>query len=620
MKRSLIIILSILLTQCAVAQQNVCYVSLKGSDNNSGSINSPFATIYRAQQFIRDEIAKKNGNYQIILRGGVYELNKPITFDAKHDVNQGSAIEFKAYPNEKVTISGGKTLLGTWVKINNNGLWKFNLASTPGNTPLLQSLFANGKRLKRASSDTLFTNGPAPQFSKLYKFGVYDFTSIRKLIKDSLNAFCAFTYSGTDLDNLKDIATADVIVYNSWEASWQRIYKIDKVNKIIYFKNPSAYPVGFYNTRIRYVVENSLDYLTKPGEWYLDSRNNSILYYAENGENPNNVQFVVPVLDTLLAAKGNGKQNILISNIKFSDINFSYSKSAWGVNLNQQQYGYKALLETYKRTNSQLYPWLDFTQGFSGDQAALDCGAAISLESCEKWVFNNCTFTHLGNYAVGIANYSNNNIISNCLFSDIGGGGIFIAFNYLGGLNKNFPNNISPAGNQVLNCTITNCGVIFPSGVGIGIMQANHTLISHNMIYNLPYSGISVGWTFSSSQDNYTSYNTIEYNHIYNVLQSLTDGGGIYTLGKQVGTIYKGNYIYNITRNKNASGAASNGFFFDVGSSALKLDSNVVYNIKNDAVRYNQTDASKINIGYNYLQGMNRNEELRNVIFKKILK
>ncbi len=623
MKKLCMIVVIEFISRVLFAQEPVvCYVSLKGSDNNSGSIEKPFASIYKAQEYIRHQRSIKPGNFTVILRGGVYELAKPISFNSQLDPDESGPIEFKAYPGEKVTISGGKILTGTWVKVPDHpSVWKLNLTSTFDIVPHFRSLFRNGTRLQRASSDTLISDGPLPQFARLYK--VYDFAALNQLEKNSLNVLSCFKYSDHDLDDLTDIDDAEALVYGSWEASWNRIYKIDKEHKAIYFRNPASYPDGFYpNPRIRYVIENSFDYLNKPGEWYFDAKGKNVFYYASSGENPNEVQFIAPVLDTILIAKGDGKANKLVSNIKFSNIDFSYSGSAWGVN--EIHFGIPFIHQLHDSCvseNKKRYPWLDFTQGFSSFQAALGCGSAITLEACKNWTFDHCSFLHLGNYAIGIIDYSSDNTISNCYISDIGGGGIMIAFNAPGGKLKWLPESISPTGNKVLDCVINNCGVIFPSGVGIGVMQANHTLVRHNLIYNMPYVGISVGWTFSLTLDNYTTYNTIEYNNIHDVMEKLNDGGGIYTLGKQVGCLYKGNFIYNVRRANNSIGAHNNGFFFDVGSCVLKVDSNVVFNAANEDKRFNLTDSTKTEFGYNYWEKATpSNKALKDIIYKKVLK
>gem|GEM_PF-3210351 len=595
-----------LLCQASVAQSiKQFYVSPNGSDANSGSINQPFATITKAQQYVQQQMVKDHGNYEVILRNGVYALKKPLVFDAKSFGNLNGSIEFKVYAGERATISGGAILPSTWVKSGQPNVWKLDVSSTLGSNPILQSLYKNDKRLERAGSDTLLTKGPISEFSKLY--GIYDFNAKNRLVKDSLNVFSGFTYDGNDLDNIADIDNAEVIVFNSWEASWHQIYKIDKKRKIIYFKNPATYPVGFFGPKVRYRIMNSSLYLNRPGEWYFDSQNKQILYYALKGENPNDASFVVPVLDAILTGTGDAEKNIYVSNIKFNGITFSYSKSAWG---------FSSTANVFRDNNKAHYPWLDFNVGFSGGQTAVDCGSAVTLLACKNWMFHNCKFDHLGNYAIGVSKYSDNNIIENCVIDDIGGGGVMIGFNYIGGKRTQWPESISPSGNIIRNCTIFDCGMIFTASVGIAVMQANHTLISRNTIYNLPYSGMSIGWTFSK-EDNYTSYNTIEYNHIYNVMKILADGGGIYTLGQQVGSVYKGNCISNISRSNKALGANNNGFFFDQYSSGMKVDSNVVYGIKNEAIRFNISNAANMQMGYNYFEKMNSNTDLIDMICGK---
>lgn len=210
-------------------EPGVCYVSLKGSDNNPGSLEKPFATIYKAQEYIRHERSAKPGNYTVVLRGGVYELAKPISFNAELDGDESGSVEFKSYQGEKAIISGGKVLAGTWAKVPDHpSVWKLNLSSTFDVVPHFRSLFKNGKRLQIASSDTLISDGPLPQFAKLYK--VYDFAALNQLERNSLNALSCFKYSDHDLDDLTDIDDADALVYGSWEASWNHIYKIDTVS------------------------------------------------------------------------------------------------------------------------------------------------------------------------------------------------------------------------------------------------------------------------------------------------------------------------------------------------------------------------------------------------------
>jgi hypothetical protein len=72
-------------------------------------------------------------------------------------------------------------------------------------------------------------------------------------------------------------------------------------------------------------------------------------------------------------------------------------------------------------------------------------------------------------------------------------------------------------------------------------------------------------------------------------MQKLADGGGIYTLGFQPGTVLRGNHIHDVHRTAFAHGGApNNGFFIDEGSKGFLFEANVVYRTSGGAVRFNQ--------------------------------
>jgi hypothetical protein len=101
----------------------------------------------------------------------------------------------------------------------------------------------------------------------------------------------------------------------------------------------------------------------------------------------------------------------------------------------------------------------------------------------------------------------------------------------------------------------------------------------------LPYTGISLGWNWSAAPT-VCEGNLVTANHIHHVVQLLSDGAGIYTLGRQPGTILRGNVIHDVT--VNAGRAESNGIFMDEGSSEMLVENNVIYNIAKSPVRFHK--------------------------------
>ncbi len=144
-----------------------------------------------------------------------------------------------------------------------------------------------------------------------------------------------------------------------------------------------------------------------------------------------------------------------------------------------------------------------------------------------------------------------------------------------------------PKGNRVVNNHVHACGVEFYGAVGIWVGIADGTVVAHNLVHGLPYTGISVGWQWNP-EPTPCRENHIELNHIYDVMNRLCDGGGIYTLGFQPGTVIRGNHIHDVHRSQYAQGAPNNGMFIDEGSKGYLFEHNVIYSTAAELVRFNQ--------------------------------
>lgn len=82
------------------------YVALDGADNANGSAENPFRTVERARTAVRDLRDLGIDEYaEIIIRGGEYFRFRPFVLTSR-DYN----MKISAYPGEKVTFSGGKTV------------------------------------------------------------------------------------------------------------------------------------------------------------------------------------------------------------------------------------------------------------------------------------------------------------------------------------------------------------------------------------------------------------------------------------------------------------------------------------------------------------------------------
>jgi hypothetical protein len=143
-----------------------------------------------------------------------------------------------------------------------------------------------------------------------------------------------------------------------------------------------------------------------------------------------------------------------------------------------------------------------------------------------------------------------------------------------------------PRGNRVLDNLVRDCGQRFYGAVGIWVGFAERTTIAHNLIHRLPYTGISVGWEWSTKPTSCRE-NIIEFNHVYDVMNRLCDGGCIYMLGLQPGTIVRGNHLHDVHRSFMAQGAPNNGMFIDEGSKGYHFERNVIHDTAAEPIRFN---------------------------------
>lgn len=96
--------------------------------------------------------------------------------------------------------------------------------------------------------------------------------------------------------------------------------------------------------------------------------------------------------------------------------------------------------------------------------------------------------------------------------------------------------------------------------------------ITHNEIWDLPYSAVCMGWGWNNYLDMTACRdNRINYNKLHDAMQRCLDGGGIYTLGRQPNSTQIGNHTYNMP---NPLGA----FYTDTGTSYYTFRDNVIEN------------------------------------------
>jgi len=145
------------------------FVAKNGNDSWSGKLpapnkdktDGPFASIKRARDVIR-QLKKDQGGLKepiiVMVREGKYFLPETVIFTGEDSGTKECPITYRAYPKEKVILSGGK-IVKNWKKFNQN-IWITDLPEVKEGKWKFRQLFFNGERQIRARTPNYNSNNP----------------------------------------------------------------------------------------------------------------------------------------------------------------------------------------------------------------------------------------------------------------------------------------------------------------------------------------------------------------------------------------------------------------------------------------------------------------------------
>jgi hypothetical protein len=543
------------------------YVSPNGNDSNTGTKENPFASLERAKIAIQNSIQKNNDEeYFVFMADGFYEIEKPVVFDSKY-FSTGKRIKVKALENERPVISGG-IRLQAWKK-DEAGFWHAELPNKGNGNWNPRELFIDGKRGIRA------------------RFPNEEYLRVKKVGKDRRTNFffekgefpIPENANGVELILLHDWSISRIAVKNI-NPQKSKLTAIDSIGA----KSPVFFNLDNWEKNPRYFLENAIEFLDADYEWFIDSKKQKVYLKLPENENPNSVQVVVPFANGIVQISGT--ENKPIKNIHFEGITFRHCN--WEI----PEDGYCGVQACYFDARPEI-GWKEVP-------------AAIKVEWAENCTFEKCSFENLGISGLWFSTGCKSCSVTNSGFFDISANGIMIGEGrdrYIDGEVwwKAAPEQVA-FNNSVENCKIENCGTQFFGAIGIWCGFTAKTKIRNNEIFNLPYSGISIGWEWSPAETPCRD-NLIDGNHIHHIMQKLSDGGGIYMLGLQPGSKIRNNHIHDVELN--AGRAESNGMFLDEGITDVVVQNNLIYNIAKSPIRFHKATTNLVRNNYLFCSGEN---------------
>ncbi len=446
----------------------------------------------------------------IQLRAGTYRLAETFVLDARD-----SGVTWTAAPGERAVISGGRAITG-W-KQTSGGLWQAVLPDVRDGRWYFRQLSVNGRRATRARTPNVgYLRADGPKLSDTKPFQIH-------------------FRAGDIKPSWAGPGDVEVVALYAWADIRMPIRAVDEQTRRVTLAGNALPYTGEDNAR--YYIENAPDALDAPGEWYLDRRTGVLSYMPRAGEDVAKAEIVAPVLTKLVLLED--AVQVVFRNLIFRD------------------------------ADSDIGP-----DGYADAQAAIEIGPAIIARGARECAIEDSVIESVGGYALEIGGGCKRNRIVRNEIRDIGAGGVRIGGGKGGTAVGQAPETAPALDNVISDNDLHDLGVVYPSGVGIWIGHgALATVIAHNHIHNLDYTGISVCWSWGYAPQVCDGHR-IEYNHIHDVGRGvLADMGGIYTLGIQPHTVLRNNLIHDIT----VSTYGGWGIYLDEGSTGILVENNIVY-------------------------------------------
>jgi len=535
-------------------------------------------TATEREKALRGALAKKD--LKVLKLGpGRWPVRAPLHITRKHT----NLTICSADPKQPATLSGGE-LLENWklIEVGNRKLWfspsaigSRQLYSLKSDQWISRSRIPNqgwlrGEKLSQIQKDVrrITCNKTVTGWRDTHSlwFAGLNFRPSEEAIFDAL---------APEQSQLR------IQFVGSWESSWHPVRSIDLKSRDLLFYTPSRYPAAHWNYGVNegggtpYSIENSEVGIDRDFEWaYSEKRGGFLIQLSEN-KTPDHFRFIAPRVSTIMKLHQ-------ADGITLRHLTFAHSKD---------EIGTYSLFKDWKnlaRRDDPAFP-KTFPLGLSAPQGAPGTGNAVLIENSDKVLIERCRFSHLGGYALSLKGGVTDSKISRCSFTQTGSGGITLdpASNNSRSL---------PIRNEVSDCTFKKGGLIHPAAVAILQTGAWESRIIHNEISDYPYSGISLGWSWNS-YPNLNSGTLVSNNHIFNIMNCLSDGAGIYTLGRNYGSHFLANYIHDINRADSAIGSKGSGIFFDQKSRGTLVERNIIRDInswkpednrKHTTISYNQ--------------------------------
>jgi hypothetical protein len=573
---------SLIISAPAHAAAAATFYASPSASSGAACTQAAPCTLTDAQTAVRTFLAANSGgNVTVLLDDGTYRLANTWSFTAADSGSAGHPVVWEAAPGASPVISGATQVTG-WTQVGTSGVWS---AAVPAGSNSRQ-LYVNGQEATTAQATP----------SSLGMSGGWHGSSTGYTISGDSGAMAWFTsltaaqVSGVEFDypGGNGAWTESRCRVASFSASagtltmdqpcWN-----DATARASYSQASGGLP-SMSTSQMPTLIENAQT-LLHAGQWFLNgSSTPATLYYDPPTGQMSGLDVELPHLQSLVT--GGGTLAAPIHDITFSGLQFSYA--TW--NDPSTSVGFSDVQSNLRITGSTNQGMCTFSSpnGTCPWGALSQPPANVAFSAATDITLQGNRFADLGGAGLSVMYGSANTVINGNEFTDIASTAILLGCTYdpnpldsteAAGIKQNCTTNPSAVsgdtiganeiltGTTVSNNVIHTIGTDYSSACGITLLFSRHTTITHNDLYDLPYTGITAGVIeghvdqyvqdpsnpsnpeppSSQNSTNINEDNTLSDNLIHDYLTKRQDGGAIYAEGHQAQYAYNSNGTLNST-------------------------------------------------------------------------
>lgn len=515
------------------------YVAPNGNDSDNGSKTSPVQTLERANELVAELTPDMTDDIVVHFAGGEYPVTAMMTIDETVSGQNGYKVIYKGDDINNPPVFNAGTKVDEWQQQTDSPIW----VADASDITATRTLYVNDNPATLARSRYLYQ--PTELYNKTgssyasdgFKISNTNFPQITNNPEDVMVCWpILWTLSRTPVNNITRgrVTTVFDMQQPQWATHTTQGYEHLKIG-----------------TGRQFFIENALELLDEPGEFYFDKTAKKMYYYPYEEEDMTTAEVYAGTTEKMLYLGGDSTSN-KASNIELNNLTFKYSA------LNE-------ISDNGAKFNQADDEWYCNSTSAVGYADRLFPGQ-ITVNYADSITIKNCDFACLGSNGLSMDNDVTNSSVVGNVFRDISGTALVLGHFLHGNTLSSGQGRVSDV--EVANNVIRRVANEYTGCTAISIYYAKAINVHHNDIKDVPYTGISVGWGWGADVADCRDIR-VTHNRIENVTHKTEDGAHIYTLSRMENTHLSNNYLID-------AGDYRGGIYLDEGTEAVTMENNVV--------------------------------------------